>query len=192
MFGPPGSGKGTQAARVASRLGIPHVATGDMLREEVSQGTPLGKEAGPIMRAGRLVPDDLVVRVIEERLSRPDAAGGAILDGFPRTQNQARALDVMLRRRGSVVNIVVALIVGDEVLQERVVKRAALEGRPDDTQEALNRRLTTYRMFTEPVLTHYRRLGTRIEKVDGIGAVDDVTERITALLASVHNPVQTS
>src|ERR1700732_3207237 len=109
VFGPPGSGKGTQAALVAKRTGMPHVATGDILRAETAKGSPLGREVEPIMRAGHLVPDDLVVRVIEARLAEPDAASGAILDGFPRTVPQAVALDEMLARNGRQVDVVVAL-----------------------------------------------------------------------------------
>jgi adenylate kinase len=192
LFGPPGSGKGTQAARVSARIGIPHIATGDILRDEVARGTALGREAGPIMERGLLISDDLVVRVIEARLLQPDAAHGALLDGFPRTMAQAGALDAMLARRGRAVDVLVALVVPEEVLQERIVKRAELEGRLDDTPEALQRRLVTYREETEPVLDHYIAAGTRVERIDGVGSIDAVTERIAAALARGHQQAQAS
>ena len=183
IFGPPGSGKGTQAALVAKRTGMPHVATGDILRAETAKGSPLGREVEPIMRAGHLVPDDLVVRVIEARLAEPDAASGAILDGFPRTVPQAVALDEMLARNGRQVDVVVALNVPEDVLSERVRRRAP-EGRPDDTPEAFIKRMEVYRTETAPVLDHYRRKGTCVAEVHGVGDVGAVTERITGALAA--------
>ncbi|MBV8528287.1 MAG: nucleoside monophosphate kinase, partial [Candidatus Dormibacteraeota bacterium] len=121
LFGPPGSGKGTQAQRVASRLGVPHIATGDILRAEVARGSALGREAEPIMQSGNLVSDDLIVRVIQARLAQPDAGTGALLDGFPRTVPQAIALDSMLAREHRRVDIVVSLQVDDDELRERVL-----------------------------------------------------------------------
>jgi adenylate kinase len=190
MFGPPGSGKGTQASRVADRLTMPHIATGDMLRDEVARGTALGSEAEPIMRAGNLVSDDLVVRVIETRLAQPDAAKGVLLDGFPRTVRQAKALDEMLTRSGKRIDVLVALRVPENVLRQRVLRRAEIEGRSDDTPEAFARRMTTYHAETEPVLEHYAGSGTRIVKVDGVGSIEDVTERIVSALTGSRDPVQ--
>jgi adenylate kinase len=190
MFGPPGSGKGTQASRVAERLKMPHIATGDMLRDEVARGTALGREAEPIMRAGNLVSDDLVVRVIETRLAQPDAARGVMLDGFPRTVRQAKALDEMLTRSGKRIDVLVALRVPENVLRQRVLRRAEIEGRSDDTPEAFARRMTTYHAETEPVLEHYTRSGTRIVEVDGVGSIEDVTERIVRALTGSRDPVQ--
>ena len=184
LFGPPGSGKGTQAQRVAANLGVPHIATGDMLRAEVARGSALGREVEPIMRRGELVSDDLIVRVIESRLSQPDAQGGALLDGFPRTVAQAEALDAMLRRAGRRVDVVVSLQVDDDELRRRVLHRAQVEGRADDTAEAIEQRLRVYREETAPVLEYYRRTGTRIVAVDGVGEIDAVTERITAALGA--------
>jgi len=183
VFGPPGSGKGTQAALVATRTGLPHVATGDILRAETAKGSPLGHEVEPIMRSGHLVPDDLVVRVIEARLAEPDAASGALLDGFPRTVPQAVALDEMLARNDRQVDVVVALNVPEDVLAERVRRRAP-EGRPDDTPEAFIKRLHVYRTETAPVLDYYSGKGTCVAKVDGVGDVVAVTERITGALAA--------
>jgi adenylate kinase len=190
MFGPPGSGKGTQATRVALRLGVPHVAAGDMLRSEVARDTPLGREAKPIMDAGGLVPDDLVVRMINGRLNQADASGGVLLDGFPRTVPQAVNLDTMLARRSENVENVISLEVPDEELQARILKRATIEGRSDDTAEGLAQRLTVYRQDTAPVLDHYREIGTRIEAVNGVGDIDAVTGRIIESL--VQNGVQVS
>ncbi len=188
LFGPPGSGKGTQAARVAQRLGVPHVATGDILRAEVSRGSALGREAEPIMRAGLLLPDDLMVRVVASRLAEPDAAMGALLDGFPRTVAQASALASTLNAEQRAVDVIVALEVPDTVLRERMLRRAAEEGRADDTPQAFEQRLHVYRTETLPVLGWYREAGTRIQTVDGVGAIDDVTERIVTPLAGVQTP----
>jgi adenylate kinase len=185
MFGPPGSGKGTQASRVAVRLGIPHVAAGDMLRDEVARDTPLGHEAKPIMDTGGLVPDDLVVRMIESRLDQPDAGKGVLLDGFPRTVPKAVTLDAMLTRRTAKVDEVISLEVPDDELKTRILKRATTEGRSDDTAEGLARRLVVYRQETAPVLDHYRAVGTRIDAINGVGDIDAITDRIMEALR--HN-----
>jgi len=183
LFGPPGSGKGTQSTRVARHLLIPHVATGDMLRAEVARGSALGREAEPLMSTGRLVPDDLIVRMIGARITEPDAAGGALLDGFPRTVPQAEALDAMLRARSLRVDAVVSLRVGDDELRRRILNRAKIEGRTDDTPDAFEERLRTYRNESKPVLDYYRETGTRIVEVDGTGEIADVTRRISAALS---------
>jgi adenylate kinase len=185
VFGPPGSGKGTQASRVAVRLDIPHVAAGDMLRDEVALDTTLGREAKPIMDTGGLVPDDLVVRMIESRLNQPDAAKGVLLDGFPRTVPQAVTLDAMLARRNANVDEVISLEVHDDELKTRILKRATTEGRSDDTAEGLARRLVVYRQETAPVLDHYRAAGTRIDAINGVGDIDAITGRIMEALR--HN-----
>jgi adenylate kinase len=192
MFGPPGSGKGTQASRVALRLKVPHVAAGDMLRSEVARDTPLGREAKPIMDAGGLVPDDLVVRMIEARLNEPDARGGVLLDGFPRTVPQADTLDTMLEKRKEHVAEVISLEVPDSELKARILKRATTEGRSDDTVEGLAQRLLVYRADTAPVLEHYRAAGTRIEAIDGVGDIDAITARILQSLRHNGAPVATA
>ena len=185
MFGPPGSGKGTQASRVATRLGIPHVAAGDMLRDEVARGTDLGREAKPIMDAGGLVPDELVVRMIDARLNQPDASQGVLLDGYPRTLAQATALDSMLAARGAQVAEVISLEVPDDELRARILRRAGIEGRSDDTPERLDQRLRVYRADTEPVLDHYRAAGTHILSIDGVGDIDAITDQIISSIR--HN-----
>jgi len=192
LFGPPGSGKGTQAAGVAAHLGVPHIATGDMLRAEVERGSALGREAAPIMEAGQLISDDLIIRVMGSRLAEPDAAAGALLDGFPRTVAQAEALDALLRSRGRAVDEVFLLQVPDDVLLERVLKRAAEEGRADDTAATFGRRLAAYRDETEPVLGHYRRERVPVVTVDGVGTVEGVAERIHAALPRPHQLGQAS
>ncbi|MBV8529643.1 MAG: nucleoside monophosphate kinase, partial [Candidatus Dormibacteraeota bacterium] len=142
----------------------------------------LGREAEPIMASGKLIPDDLVVRVIEVRLDDPDARDGALLDGFPRTVPQAQALDAMLQRKGRAVDVVLALQVSDRELRRRVKHRADVEGRADDTMTAFAERLRVYRTETAPVLDHYRATATRIVEVDGVGDIDAVTERIAKAL----------
>jgi adenylate kinase len=178
LFGPPGGGKGTQATHICERFGITHVSTGEMLREEASRGSDLGNEVAPIMAEGRLVPDELIVRVIEKRLSAADAARGVLLDGFPRTVPQAAALDAMLGRRGSRVDLVLCLDVPEPVLIERLLGRARQEGRADDNLETIQTRLDVYHRDTAPVLDHYREAGVRIATVDGDAAVQEVTRRV--------------
>jgi adenylate kinase len=185
VFGPPGSGKGTQASRVAVRLGVPHVAAGDMLRDEVARDTALGREAKPIMDAGGLVPDDLVVRMIDARLNQPDARNGVLLDGFPRTVPQAIMLDAMLERRNERVAEVIALDVPDDELKTRILRRATIEGRSDDTEERLAQRLVVYHEDTAPVLEHYRAAGTRINSIEGVGDIDAIADRVMEALK--HN-----
>ena len=148
LFGAPGSGKGTQAERVAATTGTPHVSTGAILRAEVARGSALGREAQPIMESGALVPDDLMVRIIESRLAEPDADRGVILDGFPRTVPQAEALDRMLGRNGREVGLVLYLEVDPELIRERILRRAAIDGRSDDNPEALAERMRVYQRDT--------------------------------------------
>lgn len=182
LLGPPGSGKGTQAKRLVAALGVPQVSTGDMLRAAVAAGTPVGLHAKGLMEAGRLVPDEVVTGVAEERLRQPDAARGFVLDGFPRTVGQARALDELLRRLGVALERCVALQVDDDELVRRMLGRAQLEGRSDDNEEAIRVRMQEYRHKTEPLLDHYRAAGVLVE-VEGEGEVDDVAKRIQEALA---------
>ena len=178
LFGPPGGGKGTQAAHITERFGLPHVSTGEMLRNEAAKGTPLGNEVAPIMAAGNLVPDDLIVRVIESRLAETDAAHGVLLDGFPRTVPQAEALDVMLRRVGKQVDLVLCLDVPEPVLIERLLGRARDEGRSDDNLETIQTRLDVYKRDTAPVLDYYRSTRAHVIPVDGDADLAEVTRRI--------------
>ena len=178
IFGPPGSGKGTQAARIEKEFGLKHLSTGDILRHEVAAGTPIGKEAGRIMAAGDLVPDELIVEIVRGRLPEAEAGEGVLLDGFPRTLRQAQALDAMLSDEGHSVDLVVTLDVPEDMLVDRLLHRAQIEGRADDTREAISERMHEYHKLTEAVLDHYGRQGVRVERVDGLGSPDEVFERI--------------
>lgn len=204
FIGPPGSGKGTQAKRLASGHGIPHISTGDILREAVADGTELGQKAAPIMSAGQLVPDDLMIGIIRDRLAKPDAAKGFILDGFPRTLVQAEKLDAIVSGNGHGGLRVLQLLVPDEAIVSRITRRrtcgqcgaiyhlenqppakaevcdrcgGSLIARPDDTEEAVRKRLESFHRQTAPVATHYKSKQL-LREVDGIGPVDQVFERI--------------
>ncbi|HEV8232180.1 MAG TPA: adenylate kinase [Thermoanaerobaculia bacterium] len=182
FLGPPGSGKGTQAKLLAERLEIPAISTGDMLREAVRQGTALGRRAQAIMEAGELVPDDLVIDLARDRIAAPDARRGFLLDGFPRTTEQARALDRLLKGNGEALNAVINLLVPEKTLTERMLGRAALEGRSDDRPETVAERLRVYREKTAPLVEHYRAAGI-LKDVDGSGEIFEVAGRIDRALA---------
>jgi adenylate kinase len=179
FFGPPGSGKGTQASRLAADLAIPQISTGDLLRSHVSRGSALGNIARPIMESGALVPDDLVTAMLKERLSDKDAAGGALFDGYPRTVSQAVALDGILAERGGRVDSVLFIDVPDAQIVDRLVKRAALEGRADDTPETISERLRVYREKTAPLADRYRRAGVLVT-IDGHRPIDVVAADVRA------------
>ena len=177
FLGPPGAGKGTQASLLAGELGIPQVSTGDMLRAAVEADTPVGRRAKEAMDAGKLVSDELVIAVAEQRLARPDAAQGFILDGFPRTVAQAEALDGWLEKKGWKLERCVAITVDTDELVARVLRRAELEGRSDDTEEAIRTRMEEYETKTAPLVAYYRERGV-LAAVDGMGSVGEVAQRI--------------
>jgi adenylate kinase len=162
LLGPQGSGKGTQAKRIEAEYGIPHIATGDMLRNAIAQKTPLGLRVKPILESGELVPDGLMIDLIRERLDDTDTAPGFILDGFPRTSTQADALDAMLGEIGRDLSIVFEFQLPDRIARERLLRRAELEGRTDDTPEVIARRLALYHEQTEPLIEHYRLQGNLV------------------------------
>ena len=178
IFGPPGSGKGTQAARIEDEFHLTHLSTGDILRSEVARGTDIGKEVARIMAAGDLVPDEVIIRIVRGILRDPDVSSDVLLDGFPRTLEQARALDQMLAQESDRVDFVIALDAPESELVVRILHRAAVEGRADDTREAIAERMHEYHKLTAAVLDHYRTQGVRVEVVDGVGDVDEVFERI--------------
>ena len=184
LLGPQGSGKGTQAKRIAAEYGIPHIATGDMLRAAMAAGTPLGLKVKPIYDAGRLVPDEIMIELIRERLDEPDAADGFVLDGFPRTMPQAEAFDAMLREIARELTVVFALQVSDEICVARLLKRAQEEGRVDDTPEAIRTRLDLYHRETEPLIEHYRTQGILVT-IHGDGTPNEVFAEIQATLEQV-------
>jgi adenylate kinase len=162
LLGPQGAGKGTQGRLIAAEHGIPHVATGDMLRNAMASGTELGQRVRPLYDAGHLVPDDLMIALIRERLGLEDARGGFVLDGFPRTMRQAEALEEMLREIGRDLDVVFEFQLEDEVGRERMLRRAAEEGRADDTPEAISERLRLYHEETEPLVEYYRTRGNLV------------------------------
>jgi adenylate kinase len=159
VLGPQGSGKGTQAKRISEEFGIPHISTGDMFRDAVAADTELGRTVEPLLRAGALVPDEVTVALIRDRLSQSDARDGFVLDGFPRTVAQAEALDEMLALAGRGLDAILFFDLPDEVGMARALKRAESENRADDTPEVIARRLATYHVETEPIVEHYRVTG---------------------------------
>ncbi len=181
LLGAPGSGKGTQAAMLKAELRVPHISTGDLLRAAVKAGTPLGLRAKAVMEAGRLVSDEIVLGMLEERITEADAKNGFILDGYPRNVAQCEALEALLERIGQPLDIAVKLKVPSELIVDRIAGRAAAEGRKDDTPETVRERLRVYAEQTAPVAQHFDRLG-RLRIVDGVGEVDVVFKRILAAL----------
>jgi adenylate kinase len=204
LLGPPGAGKGTQAKRIAKLCGVPHLSTGDMMRDAVSRGTDLGKIVEPIMKRGELVSDDLVMKMVEARLAQPDCAAGCLFDGFPRTLPQAEGLDAILRRLGFGKPVVVDLAVSDDKLLRRLTGRRTcsvggeiynvydlppkvdgicdndggkLVQRPDDTAEVVSQRLAAYERATKPLAEYYRRLGV-LQVVDASASMDEVSRAL--------------
>jgi adenylate kinase len=181
LLGVQGSGKGTQARRIAVEYGIPHIATGDMLRNEIAAGTPLGVEVKSILESGELVPDAAMIELIRARLDQPDTEDGFVFDGFPRTMAQAEALDAMLTEIGRPLTIVLELQVPDEVAVARMRKRAAEEGRTDDNDSAIARRLELYHQETAPIVSHYRAAGNLVG-IHGNRPVNEVFAEIQEAL----------
>ena len=177
LLGAPGSGKGTQAARLKEHLQVPHSSTGDLLRAEVAAGSKLGLAAKDVMARGELVSDEILLGMLEDRFSRPDTRGGFILDGYPRNLAQADALDGLLQRIGQPMDYAVQLEVAQDLLVERIAGRAKQEGRADDAPEAVRKRLQVYDEQTAPVIGFYRQHG-QLTVVDGVGSLDEVFTRI--------------
>ena len=181
LLGPQGAGKGTQGKLISAEYGIPHIATGDMLRAAIAEGSELGRKAEPLLSAGRLVPDDVMIELIRNRLAEEDTADGFVLDGFPRTAAQAEALDAMLEEIDRPLRVVFEFQLPEEVCVERLTRRAQEEGRVDDTPEAIRTRLALYYEQTEPLAEYYRARGLLV----GIRAdrsVDEVFDEIQRVL----------
>ena len=182
IVGPPGVGKGTQAARISEAFGIPTISTGDIFRSNIAQGTELGKQVKAIVDAGDYVPDSLTNALIADRLQAADAAQGFLLDGYPRTPDQVKHLDALLASSGHSLDAVIRLLADREEIVRRLRKRALEQGRADDSEEAIRHRQEVYQRETEPVVAMYRDRGVLLE-IDGLGEIEEVTERIFARLA---------
>ncbi|ADU49236.1 adenylate kinase [Intrasporangium calvum] len=181
ILGPPGAGKGTQAAHIAERLQIPAISTGDIFRTNIKEQTELGRKVEAILASGGYVPDEVTNEIVEDRLSWPDATEGFLLDGYPRTAGQVEALEGMLSRRGHALDAVLELTVDEDAVVERLLKRAEIEGRADDSEEVIRERQAIYRRETAPLAEHYADAGLLVQ-VDGMGEVDEVTDRIIRAL----------
>ncbi|MCA1981336.1 adenylate kinase [Nocardioides nematodiphilus] len=182
IMGPPGAGKGTQAKFIADHFSIPAISTGDIFRANVSQGTPLGVEAKRYMDAGEYVPDEVTNRMVSNRIVESDAEHGFLLDGYPRTLAQVEELDGMIKQTGHQLDAVVVLTVDSEEIVQRLLQRAEIEGRADDTEDVIRRRQEVYAEQTHPLIEVYKARGL-VHEVDGLGEVDDVTKRIFASLS---------
>ncbi|MDR2011742.1 MAG: adenylate kinase [Rhodanobacter sp.] len=182
LLGAPGSGKGTQADVIKTKLSVPHISTGDLLRAAVKAGTQLGLKAKAVMEAGQLVSDDIVLGMLEERLTQPDAAAGFILDGYPRNLAQCTALETLLKRLERPIEVAIQLDVPSELIVERIATRAAVQGRQDDTPETVRERLRVYAQQTEPVAGYFAQEG-KLKVVDGVGELGEITQRVLAALS---------
>jgi adenylate kinase len=186
VLGPQGAGKGTQAKRIAADYGIPHVSTGDMFRAAIAAQTELGRRVEPILAAGELVPDELTIALIRERLSQDDAHAGFVLDGFPRNVRQADALDAMLEEIGRRLDAILYFDLPDDVARGRMLRRAVEENRPDDTPEVIDRRLEIYHAETEPIVEHYRATG-KLVPLHAERSVDEVYDEIVQALSRLED-----
>jgi adenylate kinase len=190
IMGPPGAGKGTQARRVSEHYGIPAISTGDMFRAMKTSVTPLARELRAIMESGGLVSDEITNAIVAERLTQPDCAAGFLLDGYPRTLQQVQALEDFLATTGESLDAVISLQADVDEVVDRLLKRAEIEGREDDTADTIRRRQLIFAQETEPLLEVYRSRGLLVE-VDGLGAIEDVSARLFAALDSRHNELAT-
>ena len=182
ILGPPGAGKGTQASRIAAHYDIPAISTGDIFRANIKNETELGKQVKEILASGGYVSDDITNAIVDSRLAEADCERGFLLDGYPRTTAQVSALDEMLARRDSALDRVLELVVDEEAVVARLLARAQTEGRVDDTEDVIRERLAIYHRETKPLSDAYRARGLLVE-VDGLGEIDEVTERVIAALS---------
>lgn len=183
-MGPPGAGKGTQAELIAQRFQIPAISTGDIFRANIKNGTPLGTQVSSILAAGGYVPDELTNEIVKDRLGQPDARGGFLLDGYPRTVGQVEYLGELLESWGTGIDLVVQLVVDEDAVVERLVKRAAEQGRADDTEDVIRERQAIYRAETAPLIEAYGAQGI-LTTVDGMGSMAEVTARLMTALDAV-------
>ena len=190
IMGPPGAGKGTQARRVSEHYGIPAISTGDMFRAMKTSDTPLARQLRAIMESGGLVSDEITNAIVAERLTQPDCAAGFLLDGYPRTLQQVQALEDFLATAGESLDAVISLQADVDEVVDRLLKRAEIEGREDDTADTIRRRQLIFAQETEPLLDVYRSRGLLVE-VDGLGAIEEVSARLFAALDSRHNELAT-
>ncbi len=177
LFGPPGSGKGTQATKIAEKYGFAHVSTGEIFRSEMRNETPLGVKVKGIVESGELVPDEVLVEILEAGIAKHEDADGIIFDGYPRTLQQAKDMDTIMEKRNDTINLVLALEVDDEEIIKRLLKRAELEGRKDDTREVIENRIEVYNNQTQPLIDYYKEKGL-FRSVNGIGTIDEIFESI--------------
>ena len=184
FMGPPGAGKGTQAAVICKDHQIPQISTGEILRAAVKAGTEMGKKAQEYMNAGKLVPDEVVIGIVRDRIQEDDTKNGYILDGFPRTLEQAEALDGILEELGQALDCALNLDVPDQELISRLLERAKKEGRKDDTEPVIKERLATYNAQTKPLIDYYEKKGL-LRQLDGVGTPEEITERLRSILGSL-------
>ena len=185
IFGAPGVGKGTQAARIAQSAGIPAISTGDIFRDNIKNETALGLEVKEILASGAYVPDEITNAIVADRLGQPDAVDGFVLDGYPRTQAQVARLDDMLTAAGASLDVVLELAVDTDEVVQRLLRRAESDGRADDTEDVIRHRLNVYVQETAPLAALYRERGL-LRRVDGMGEMDEVAERVQAVLATLQ------
>ena len=186
IFGAPGAGKGTQATRIAQDLGIPAISTGDIFRFNIKNETALGRQVKEILASGAYVPDEVTSAIVRDRLLQPDALAGFLLDGYPRTQAQVADLDDMLAAEGASLDAVLELTVDTDEVVQRLLKRAEIDGRADDTEDVIRHRMKVYDEETAPLAAVYRDRGL-LHQVDGMGEMDEVSDRLTAVLATLQS-----
>jgi adenylate kinase len=186
IFGAPGAGKGTQATRIALSLGIPAISTGDIFRSNIKNETTLGLQVKEILASGAYVPDEVTSAIVRDRLLEPDAMAGFLLDGYPRTHAQVSDLDDMLEAQGGSLDAVLELTVDTDEVVQRLLKRAEIDGRADDTEDVIRHRMKVYDEETAPLAALYRARGL-LHQVDGMGEMDDVTDRLTAVLETLNS-----
>jgi len=181
LFGPPGSGKGTQSVKIAEKYNLVHISTGDIFRKNIREKSPLGIKVQSIIEKGELVPDSLLIEILEDALQQHAKAKGFVFDGFPRTIQQAKDLDAMLARRKESVSLVLALEVGDDEILKRLLKRAEIEGRKDDTKEVIANRIEVYNTQTQPLINFYKDK-KKFQSIDGLGGIDQIFTGICKLI----------